>query len=207
MRLPPSPAILADRIDASTASLYTSLTSTLARSPLPTALTSLRSALSSVLAIQLLVLFVEAFGLRAQVLPFRYLGTTDPLPVVGSVALKGPDMFAVLRWEFWGPVGMWVGTSVVVPVVGGWVVNFRRGDGGGSGEVGGGEGGRGEGWRVDPLVFSLVKGLVAWVVYAQGGWGGESRAVVVEGVPGGVLGMMVGAGVGGVVSLWAGMGR
>jgi len=101
------------------------------------------------------------------------------------------------------------------------MVNFRRGEGGrevggmaegGSGEGGSGEGGkedggRGEGWRVDPLVFNVVKGLVVWVVYARKGWGGESRSVVEEGVPGGVMGMLVGAGVGGVVSLWEGVGR
>lgn len=167
------------------------------------------------LAIHLLILFLEAFGLRAQVLPLRYVVTTAPLPILGAVAIKAPDLFALLTWQFWGPVGLWVGTSVVVPVVGGWVVNFRRGEGGraeggmreGGSEEGGRDGGRGEGWRVDPLVFSLVKGLVVWVVYARKGWGGESRAVVEEGVPGGVVGMLVGAGVGGIVSLWEGVGR
>lgn len=120
---------------------------------------------------------------------------------MGGVGVKAPDMFMVLRGEFWGPVALWVGGSVIGPGVGGWVVNFKRGEG-----ERGENGGR-EGWRVDPLVFSLVKGLLAWVVYGRNGWGGESRAVVVEGVPGGVVGMMVGAGVGMLVSLWEGIGR
>lgn len=77
------------------------------------------------------------------------------------------------------------------------MVNLRRADGGKEGE----------GWRVDPLVFSVAKGLLAWVVYARKGWGGESRLVVEEGVPGGSVGMLVGAGVGGLVSLWEGVGR
>jgi len=143
-------------------------------------------------------------------MPLRYLTTISPLPVVGSLAIKVPDLFALLTYAFWGPVELWVGTSVVAPVVAGWVVNFRRGEGGraeGGSEEGGRDGGRGEGWRVDPLVFSLVKGLVVWVVYARKGLGGESRAVVEEGVPGGVVGMLVGAGVGGIVSLWEGAGR
>lgn len=68
-------------------------------------------------------------------------------------------------------------------------MNFRRGES-----------------RVDPVVFSVMKGLAAWIVYSREGWSGESRMVVERGVPGGAVGMLVGAGVGGVVSLWEGVG-
>lgn len=54
----------------------------------------------------------------------------------------------------------------------------------------------------DPVSFNVVKGLVAWIVYVKGGVSGESKGVVEEGVPGGAVGMMVGAGVGVFVSIY-----
>lgn len=79
---------------------------------------------------------------------------------------------------FWGPVGLWVITSVVLPLLGGWFVNLK------------GEGG------YDAVSFNTVKAVAAWVVYVRGGGPVESRRVVESGVPGGSVGMLVGAGVG-----------
>ena len=46
------------------------------------------------------------------------------------------------------------------------------------------------------MSFNAVKALVAWIVFVKGGLGGESKATVERGVPGGPAGMLVGAGVG-----------
>ena len=93
---------------------------------------------------------------------------------------------------FWGPVGLWVGTSILVPLVGAWLVNFQRR----------GEGEREEGKRYDALSFGVVKAIVAWVVYVREGVQAESVGVVSRGVPGGAAGLLVGAAVGGGAAVW-----
>ena len=79
-----------------------------------------------------------------------------------------------------------------LPALGGWFVNFQLG----------GKKGKGGGQEYDPVSFNVVKAVVAWVVYVNGGVGGESRAVVEKGVPGGASGLIVGAVVGGVAGLY-----
>lgn len=51
-----------------------------------------------------------------------------PIPALGlneSLPLLAPDIFAILTGAFWGPVGMWVVTSILVPAAGAWFFNFR----------------------------------------------------------------------------------
>lgn len=117
----------------------------------------------------------------------RYLTTLPAMPALGTgeLAIKIPDLFALLTLGFWGPVGLWLSTSVAMPLLGAWFFNLTMGE-----------------RMYDPMSFNVVKGLVAWIVYARGGVSGESRAVVERGVPGGAVGMMVGAGVGGLVNLY-----
>lgn len=117
----------------------------------------------------------------------RYLTTVPAMPVLGisAFALKIPDLFALLTLGFWGPVGLWLATSVGAPLMGAWVFNLTHGV-----------------REYDPVSFNVVKGLVAWIVYVKGGVSGESKGVVEEGVPGGAVGMMVGAGVGVFVSIY-----
>ena len=55
---------------------------------------------------------------------------------------------------------------------------------------------------MDPMAFNVFKGIVAFVVYSKGGVGGESVEVVKDSVPAGVAGLLIGAGVGGIASLW-----
>lgn len=155
-------------------------------SRLPSTLERVRTSLSTVTSIELLTLFIEAYGLRAQVLPLRYLTTFPAIPALGlgEFAIKIPDLFALLTVAFWGPFGLWFVTSIALPLLGGWFVNLK------------GEGG------YDAVSFNAVKALVAWIVYVRGGVGGESREVVERGVPGAGAGMLIGAGVGGLAGLY-----
>ena len=92
----------------------------------------------------------------------------------------------MLTLGFWGPVGLWMLTSIALPLMGAWFINLT-------------EGAR----PYDPLSFNVVKGLVAWVVYVRGGiGGGESTAVVDRAVPGGSQGLLVGAGIGVLASIY-----
>ncbi|KAL8711832.1 MAG: hypothetical protein Q9220_003776 [cf. Caloplaca sp. 1 TL-2023] len=188
--LPASPSQLADTIEAQTASITNSISDFYTTSPIPTYLTSIRSTLSSVTSVQLMVLSLELFGILRRVVPMKYLTTLPPVPAVGlhsEIPLKLPDLFALLTSEFWGPVGLWMGTSVLIPSLAAWVINLRGAE-------------RAEG-GYDPVIYAVVKGLVGWVIYVKGGVEGQSMEVVNGSVPGGAVGMLLGAavvGLGGV---------
>ncbi|CAF9936209.1 hypothetical protein IMSHALPRED_010498 [Imshaugia aleurites] len=184
--LPTSPSVLANQIDAHASSVRASISTYLSSSRLPSLLDRVRQNLSTVPSIQLLTLFIEAWGLRQQVLPLRYLTTIPAVPALGTpdLPLKVPDFFALLTTAFWGPFGLWVLTSVFLPLLGGWFVNLK------------GEGG------YDAVSFNAVKAIAAWVVYVRGGGPSASTRVVEKGVPGGGVGMLVGAGVGALAGVY-----
>ena len=119
-------------------------------------------------------------------LPLRYLTTLPAVPAIGTpeIAIKIPDLFALLTMAFWGPVGLWVITSIALPLLGAWFINLK------------GEGG------FDAVSFNVVKALTTWIVYVRGGVGGDSTHVVEKGVPGGSVGLLVGAGVGGLAGVY-----
>ncbi|KAI4216049.1 MAG: hypothetical protein LQ351_001545 [Letrouitia transgressa] len=198
--LPASPAVLADRIEAQTTSFTTSLSSSLAQSRFTSTLYSLRTALSSPTSIHLLALFLELFFLLYTTIPFSYLTTLPAFPSIGlnsSLSIKIPDLFALLSSHFWAPVGLWAATSVFLPLMAGWVVNFPHA----TAAAGGGGGG------IDGVSFGVVRGLLAWIVYIKGATMGgvdkwESRGVVEGAVPGGSVGMVVGAGLGVLAGIW-----
>lgn len=183
----PSPAVLADRIETQTKTLLESFSSYVSSSPLPAFLNSIRSTLSSVISIELFALFIEAWGLRAQVLPMAYLTTIPSIPAIGmgEISILIPDLFALLTSAFWGPAALWLSTSLLLPLMAAWFFNFT-------------EGGR----NYDPLSYNVTKALLAWVVYVRGGVGGDSRGVVEKGVPGGSQGLLIGAGIGVLASLY-----
>lgn len=179
--------MLVDRIESQTISLRSSVSTYIASSPLPSTLHSVRTTLSSVISIELLALSIEAWGLRSQVLPLRYLTTIPAMPALGTgeVPIKIPDLFATLTLGFWGPVALWVLTSIALPLLAAWFVNLTEG-----------------GKSYDPLSFNVAKGLLAWIVYVKGGISGESREVVQRGVPGGAQGLLVAAGIGVLASVY-----
>jgi hypothetical protein len=146
-----------------------------------------RAILSSVISIELLSLFIEAWGLRSQVLPLRYLTTVPAIPAlgIGEIAIKIPDLFAALTLRFWGPVSLWVLTSIAFPLLAAWFVNLTNGT-----------------KRYDPLSFNVAKGLLAWIVYVKGGVSGGSGEAVQCGVPGGAQGLLVAAGIGVLASVY-----
>ena len=185
--LPPSPSVLVDRIETQTSNLQASISNYIASSPLPSTLHTVRTTLSSVISIELLALFIEAWGLRSQVLPLRYLTTIPAMPVFGTgdIPIKIPDLFAALTLGFWGPVALWAFTSIALPLSAAWFVNLTEGA-----------------KSYDPLSFNVAKGLVAWIVYVKGGITGQSREVVLRGVPGGAQGLLVAAGIGVLASIY-----
>ncbi|KAL9125729.1 MAG: hypothetical protein Q9217_005111 [Psora testacea] len=184
--LPPSPAVIANQIDAQTSSMRNSMTKYIHTSGLPQYATSARRGLSNVTSIELLIIFIEAWGLRTEVLPLRYLATTPAIPALGlnAIHVKAPDLFALLTAAFWGPVGLWSLTSIFLPLIGGWFINLK-GDGG-----------------YDSVSFNVVKALAAWTAYARRGVSGDSARTVERAIPGGCTGLLVGAFIGGLAGLY-----
>ncbi|KAI4245244.1 MAG: hypothetical protein L6R40_002601 [Gallowayella cf. fulva] len=198
--LPASPSQLADRIEESTATLTSSVSDFYTTSFIPYALSSLRTKLSTVTSIQLLVLSIEAFGLFRKVVPLKYLTTIPAIPALGltnPTALNLPDLFALLTSQFWLPVLLWLSTSIFIPSLAAWTLNLRHAYA--QSQDGDGPGG------YDPVTFGVVKGLVAWIIFLRNGLEGEAKGVVEGSVPGGGFGMVIGAGVGVLAGFWEGV--
>ena len=103
--------------------------------------------------------------------------------------------------SFWAPVTLWLVTGVVLPLAGAYFFNLTR-----RAAAAAAARGRRGGGLVDPLAFNVARALLAWLVYAKGvtgGWASPVSVGRVEGsVPGGWRGMCVGAGVGGLMSVY-----
>ena len=56
--------------------------------------------------------------------------------------------------------------------------------------------------RVDVVAFNIAKAGLAWVVFIRGGVGGNGVETVIDGVPGGTTGMLVGAGTGALAGVY-----
>ena len=186
--LPPSPAVLVDKIDARTSSIRASISNTVTSSRFPRYANWTRSTFSNATALTLLSLALEAVPLLFVVLPLKYAVATPPVPALGlgPINIKLPDLFALLTLAFWGPVFIWSTFSVALPLAIGWTVNLQ-----GVKKA-----------RVDVVAFNVAKAFVAWVVFIRGGVGGESVETVKGGVPGGSGGLLVSAGIGALAGLY-----
>ncbi|KAF9894985.1 hypothetical protein FE257_004609 [Aspergillus nanangensis] len=204
--LPPSPAVVTDAIDRQTAVLRKSISEAWSFSGVEEQSNSLRTALSSVKAVEVLVLILEACGLIRQILPLRYLTTVPAVEAIRTpdFAIKVPDLFVLVDGSFWAPFSLWVLTSLVVPLTAAYFFNFSNASGAGR---------KGRPVAVaaqlsfDPLSFNVVKALVAYLVYANrftfwNLYSPFSVAKVNASVPGGWAGLLTGAAIGVVGTLY-----
>ncbi len=205
--LPPSPAVVADAIDRRTAVLRSKMTDVWNHYGVIDKAEDLRDSLSSVSAIEAVVLAIEAFGLRAEVLPLRYAFTCPAVPVLHTSDFNVflPDMFYLLTAAFWSPFTLWFITSLAVPLTFAYFFNLTLKNRSSHGAT------RSHSARVthvfDPLTFNIVKALTAFLVYSQevkfgGLLGYESVDRVRLSLPGGTEGMLIGAAVGAVASIY-----
>ena len=227
--LPPSPAVIADAVDRRTASLRRRMSSAYASTGLTPAAHSWRDALSTVSAINLVLLGSELWGLRTEVLPSRYAFTipallSTPAFLAHDTPLYLPDLFHILTSRFWGPVWVWSLVGLLLPAAVAWSFNLglkhssRRSSStvppvysltaaAGAGAGAAIEVAVATAPGVDPLIFNLAKAVLTWAVYTRGVrllglLGDESVARVQAALPAGEVGVLIGAGVGVVVSLY-----
>ncbi|KAI5861197.1 hypothetical protein GGS23DRAFT_157730 [Durotheca rogersii] len=218
--LPATPADVAEAVDRSTVAVRAHVASLYRESGISEATRATRATLSTVGSVVAAVSLFELYFLRPEVLPDRYAFTVPAVAFLGTpdYPVFVPDLFLLLSASFWSPALLWAFTSAVLPAAAGYFVNL------GSGAR---EGGRAPPSRttraatsaasaaaaaaadaaVDPLAFSIAKALISYVVYGQGatfgGWiSAAAIARVDSAVYGGYRGVLVGAAVTGVLSIY-----
>lgn len=144
--------------------------------------------------------------MQSDILPWKSLAVI-PLPKslgIPDLQIKVPDLFVLLSSDFWGIFGLWIATSVALPVMFSYVFNLTL-----KAKHGGVRHAKHlqSAAQYDPLSYNIAKGLVAWLVYVQGvrlgGWvNAESVANLETTIPGGHQGVLVGAGIGALTSIY-----
>lgn len=199
-----SPAVVADTIEAEFSIVQTYLRCGWKRLGVERLMHDLRHNLSSVVAIEIIALIVEAYGLRRDTYPWRY---AFDFPAIKSLGTKSHAIFVpydfmrLLGHSFWAPTVLWATTSVLVPLMFAYIFNLtlkvtdsrhrhvRHAH------------------EIDHFTFNVVKGLLAWIVYVQG-WtlGGLFKEATVErvarGTYGGSAGILIGAAIGLLTTFW-----
>ncbi|KAI9887984.1 MAG: hypothetical protein M1823_000241 [Watsoniomyces obsoletus] len=202
--LPPSPAVVADVIDQSTAELRSRMGDVWEDVGLRERAESLRDYLSSVVSIETAILAIEANGLRSEVLPLRYAFTMPPVSGLTSsaMAVHLPDLFVVLTSSFWSPVILWSITSLFAPLLFGYFFNLTLR----ARQAHSGQQTHQPTHRVDPLTFNITKALISYLVYSQrfrlGLFVDETIDRTQAAIPGGLHGLLIGAAIGGLTSLY-----
>lgn len=211
--IPASPSQLAEFADQSFQAVQSKATELWDRTRIDEIKELVRENISSVAAIQTLILLIEAAGLQ-----FNTLQTTPAIPInsANDQYLHIPDFWTLLTSEWWAPATLWSLTSWVLPFIFSYFFNltlrsntnhksaYRQ-------------------YPADPLVFNIVKAILAYSAYRDHtaitslagdvgfgkalnlGWGPfseQSVSVVRKNVPGGYHGLQIGAVVGVLVSLY-----
>ncbi|KAF2430149.1 hypothetical protein EJ08DRAFT_612890 [Tothia fuscella] len=200
--LPPSPAVMADYIGRGQATVSEKINSVWEKSGTTELIEFARETASTVVFTQLASLLVEAWGIQRVTFPWAYAFHIPANKITThAVDVALPDLFNLLKVDtFWAPSTLWLTTSLFIPLLFAWFFNFnhalkpqRRAAESSS-------------YRVDPFTFSVVRALTAYLVYAQGVTFGltsaENVAVVNGAFPGGYGGVLIGAGIGALASLY-----
>jgi len=208
--LPPSPAAVTDAIDRQTRRFSASVSNLYQRSQIHEYSDTIRDVLSSPLAINVIVLIVEAYGLRKEI----FKSGSVRIPPISSIksdetTVYVPNLFLLLDKSFWAPFSLWSLTSVIIPLALAYFINLplktMHGHGHATRRAAAIQ--NTPSLQFDPLVFNVAKALIAYLVFAEhfnflGLFQHFTIAQVNESVPGGYAGMVTGAGIAGLMSLY-----
>jgi len=208
--VPPSPAVVTDAIDHQTRRLRSTLTKAYKKTHIHEYTDATRDVLSSPLTVSVLAILLEAYGLRAHILPNKLLTEVPAIAYVKSTktAINVPDLFLLLDSKFWSPFSLWALTSFVLPAVIAYFINLplkahpahsystRRAAITANTQM-----------QFDPFIFHLAKGLIAYLVFAEhftlgGLYNHFTIATVNESLLGGFFAILVSSGLGAAVSLY-----
>lgn len=166
--LPPSPAAVTDAISHQQEVISSKVEELWNGSGITETSDYLRELLSSVHSVQILFTLLEAYGLQKDVLPWDIELTIPKIPALGADerTLYLPDLFSLLGGHFWTTSLVWLTTSVGIPLLFAYFFNFTYAARPAHATRAATR--RNPQHSVDHLTFNVVKGLMAWLVYAQG---------------------------------------
>ncbi|KUJ11829.1 uncharacterized protein LY89DRAFT_623990 [Mollisia scopiformis] len=200
--LPPSPAVVTDAIERHTQALRSQVGQLVEKAGFTETAEATREALSTVVTVQSLVVAFELWNLRKEVLADRYAFTIPSIGLLGTQPydVKVPDLFLLLTSSFWGPTSLWATTSLIIPLVAAYFFNLTS-------KPSRGRQSAHFNYTFDPLTFSIVKALLTYVIYGQDvTFGGlvdlEYVARINSAIFGGYQGVLVGTGIGALVTLY-----
>lgn len=202
--LPATPADVARVVDERTVALRQRVSSLYEESGLRDVTYSTRAALSTVSSIIICINAFELYHLRKEVLSDRYAFTIPGISALGTpdYPVEVPDMFLLLSSSFWSPTILWLITSVFAPSFFGFYFNLAAAH-----QPSQRKRGQPADNIVDPLIYSLAKAIITYVIYQQGVTFGDwinpvSVARINSAVYGGWKGVITGAFVSGVASFY-----
>jgi hypothetical protein len=163
-----SPARVAAEFDARVAQpIQASVSKALDKLQLAEYTDAIRDWASTPAAIAVLALVFEFNGLRSTIMPMKHFYDV-PLTRGKVQSVTVPDVFVILTPEFWTPFSFWTGTSIVLPLIAAYFVNFtlksqtthnygtRRATAQAS-----------TGLQFDSFVYFVAKGLISYLIYAR----------------------------------------
>lgn len=203
--LPASPADVARVVDERTVAIRDRVATLYEESGVKEVAYNTRDTLSTVTSILFCISGFEMYHLRKEILPDRYAFTIPAIRALRTpdYAVEVPDMFQLLTGSFWSPALLWALTSLVIPAFFGFYFNLNAAHA----RSGPGKKSRASELVVDPLMFSIAKALVTYVVYQQGvtfgGWiDPVSVARINSAIYGGWKGVITGACISGIASFY-----
>ena len=138
--------------------------------------------------------------------PIRYFGAipASSLLRIPAIPLKLPDLFKLLEPSFWATSSLWMATSLLLPLMLSYFFNLNVKA---KNEQGTFMRGATVTGRFDPMTFNITKALITWLVYGKGVrlgglLGDESVEMIQEAIPGGHNAVLIGTGVGALVSIY-----
>lgn len=199
-QLPASPADIADMAEAESEAIATRISEWYEQAGVADRIDYLREFCSTVPAVHLTIGSLEAFALINALLEWKFVFDFPAIAALHtpSFAVKVPDVFVLLTAEWWTTTLLWASTSILVPLLFGYFFNLTKLN------VGRRQIRR---YTIDPLTFSVVKGLATWLTYCQGVdfFGVVSHVVaqrVDDAILGGHMAVLVGSGVAALASLY-----
>lgn len=162
-----------------------------------------RESLSTVVAAHALIVAFELYKLRPELIADKYAFTIPAIDFLGTSdkPIKIPDLFLLFTSSFWGPATLWGFTSLIIPLVAAYFFNLTAKPSRSRNQSGNFN------YTFDPLTFNIVKALLTFVVFGQDvTFGGlidlEYVARINSAIYGGWQGVLVGTGIGALVTLY-----
>jgi hypothetical protein len=199
--LPASPAVVTEVIDNQTRKLRQGLDRIWEASGIIDRAHSLRDSLSSLKALETMILLFEFGNLIKARLPIRYLTTIPAIQYTHTPALrlKVPDLFQLLEGDFWMPISLWFFVAFFLPLVASYFINLGASRGRATRD-------RSTSSQFDPLIFNIAKALLVHLVLGKEIHLGLTTTYnirkVKNAVLGGEQGMMIGTAIGAVGALY-----